>query len=58
MTVVINRISDEELSVNGKKVFNYQNNNWIAQNLNHVEQKSAGEYIASLERFNETKAHK
>jgi hypothetical protein len=55
MTVAINRINDEELSVNGNRVYKDQNNNWVAQNLNLLEQKSASEYIASLERYNESK---
>jgi len=52
MSVDIKRISDEELEVNGKKVYKDQNDKWIGQNLGLIETQAANEYIASLEKFN------
>jgi len=51
MSVKVIRITDEELEVNGKKIYKDQSDNWIGQNLNHIESKAANEYIASLEKF-------
>ncbi len=51
MSVEVLRITDEELEVNGKKIYKDQSDNWIGQNLNSIESKVANEYIASLEKF-------
>lgn len=51
MSVEVIRITDEELEVNGKKIYKDQSDNWIGQNLNSIESKAANEYIASLEKF-------
>lgn len=50
MTVTVNKITDEELEVNGKKVYKDSNDKWIGQNLSQTETKAAHEYIAALER--------
>ena len=55
MSVEVQRITDEELQINGKKIYKDQNDKWIGQNLNNIESKAAHEYIASLEMFIENK---
>jgi len=55
MSVEVLRITDEELEINGKKIYKDQNDKWIGQNLNITESKAANEYIASLEKFIENK---
>lgn len=55
MSVDIKKLSDEELSVNGKRVYKDSNDKWVGQNLNSIESKAANEYIASLERYNAKK---
>ncbi len=55
MSVDIKKLSDEELSVNGKRVYKDSNDKWVGQNLNNIESKAANEYIASLERYNDKK---
>lgn len=58
MTVHIIRITDEEIEVNGKKVYKDANDKWIGQNLNQMEGRIANEYIASLEKSIKAKAQK
>jgi hypothetical protein len=55
MSVNVIRITDEELEVNGKKIYKDQNDKWIGQNLNYIEAKAANLYIASLEKYIENK---
>lgn len=50
MSVEIVRITDEELEVNGKKIYKDQNDKWIGQNLNQMESTVAQDYIAALEK--------
>lgn len=56
MCVDVKRITDEELEVNGKKIYKDQNDKWVGQNLNQTETKAAQEYIAALAKFNQNKA--
>ena len=58
MSVEIVRITDEELEVNGKKLYKDQNDNWVGKHLSQMESKAAQEYIASLAKFNQNKAVK
>jgi hypothetical protein len=55
MSVEIVRITDEELEVNGKKLYKDQNDNWVGKHLNQMESKAAQEYIASLEKFKKSR---
>ena len=55
MSVDIKRISDEEITVNGKVVYKDHNEQWIGRNLNTLETKAFNEYIIALEKFNKQK---
>jgi hypothetical protein len=55
MSIEVTRITDEELEINGKKIYKDQNDKWIGQNLNQLESSAANLYIASLEKFIENK---
>lgn len=49
MSIDIKKITDEELEVNGKKVYKDSNDKWVGQHLNSMETKAVGLYIAALE---------
>lgn len=55
MCIEIIKIADGELIVNGKPVYKNADGNWASKNLNCDEAKAAGNYIASLERNEQTK---
>ena len=50
-SVSIKKISDEEITVNGHKLYLDSNGNWNgAHHLSHIEQKAAACYVAALEK--------
>jgi hypothetical protein len=56
MSIDIKKITDEELEVNGKKVYKDSNDKWVGQHLNSVETRAVGLYLAALEKTSKNRA--
>ena len=52
MHVVIKKIDDNEIAVNGKLVYKDSNGNWNCNYLKSIEHEAAVNYIAALENPN------